>query len=82
MKIQAIYQIKHRDEVREFETPEEAQAEWDRIYKDGGKTYEHCNMSSTCTVPLYLQSTIVMYNGEGFRDYKYYDLKTEFRRVA
>ena len=81
MKIQAIYKIKHRDEVREFETPEEAQAEWERIYKDGQQTHEHCNMSSTCTVPLYLQSTIVMYDGQ-FGDYKYYDLKTEFRRVA
>ena len=81
MKIQAIYQIKHHDEVREFETPEEAQAEWDRIYKEGGETHDHCNMSSICTVPLYLQSTIVMYNGQ-FSDYKYYELKTTFRRVA
>ena len=35
MKIQAIYTIQHRDEVREFETPEAAQAAWDSIYKKG-----------------------------------------------
>lgn len=82
MKIQAIYTIKHRDEVQEFETPEEAQAAWNRIYEEGGKTHEHCNMSSMSTVPMYLQSTIVMYDGDGFSNYAYYDLKTEFRRVA
>ena len=81
MKIQAIYKIKHRDEVREFETPEEAQAEWERIYRQGQKDYRHCNMSTVCTVPMYLQSDIVMYNSQ-FCDYTFYELRTEFRRVA
>ena len=82
MKIQAIYQIKHRDEVQEFETPEEAQAVWDKIYKDGQQSHEHCNMSSICTVPMYLKSSIVMYDRDVFNNYTYYDLVTVFRRVA
>lgn len=81
MKIQAIYKIKHRNEVREFETPEEAQAEWDNIYKEGGKTHEHCGMNTMSLVPMYLQSTITMYNGQ-FGNYEHYELKTEFCRVA
>ncbi len=76
MKIKAIYVINGGDGYQKtYDTPQEATAAMEALYKEKGKEYKICNLHVRSVNEFCPESSLVYYNGS-MDDYHHYDLKT------